>query len=249
VIELRATGMPLGLMPDMPYDELEATLSANQILVLSSDGLVEAHNDQGEMYGFGRFKSELALLDQGAETIPKVMKTWHDFTGEDHEQEDDITLVTLQYSVKESGGEADQGWKLVTTFELPSRPGGERQASQRVLEALAPYELAEPQERKLSTAVAEATMNAMEHGNQYQESLPVQIEVLSRESAVAVRIRDFGKEPIKENPVQPDIDAKLAGTQSPRGWGLFLIKNMVDELNVQQDEQHHTVELIINRQG
>lgn len=249
VIELRATGMPLGLMPDMPYDELEATLSPNQILVLSSDGLVEAHNDQGEMYGFGRFKSELALLDQGDETIPKVMKTWHDFTGEDHEQEDDITLVTLQYSVKESGGEADQGWKLVTTFELPSRPGGERQASQRVLEALAPYELAEPQERKLSTAVAEATMNAMEHGNQYQESLPVQIEILSRESAVAVRIRDFGKEPIKENPVQPDIDAKLAGTQSPRGWGLFLIKNMVDELNVQQDEQHHTVELIINRQG
>ena len=91
-------------------------------------------------------------------------------------------------------------------------------------------------------------MNAMEHGNQYQEDLSVQIEVLNRESAVAVRIHDFGKEPIEEKPAVPDIDAKLAGEQSPRGWGLFLIKNMVDEMHVRQDEGHHTIELIVNRQ-
>ena len=249
VTELRATGMPLGLMQGMPYDELQATLTPDQMLVLSSDGLIEAHNDQGEMYGFGRFKSELAALDEEVGTIPGVMKSWQDFTGEDHEQEDDITLVTLQYSAKGSGGGKDQGWNLVTTFELSSRPGEERQASQRVLEALAPYELAEAQERRLGTAVAEATMNAMEHGNQYQENLPVQIEVLNQDSAVAVRIRDFGKKPIEDSPAEPDIDAKLDGSQSPRGWGLFLIKNMVDEMNVQQDERHHTIELIVNLQG
>ena len=44
----------------------------------------------------------------------------------------------------------------------------------------------------------------------------------------------------------PDLDAKLAGDQSPRGWGLFLIKNMVDEMNVYQDESHHTIELVMN---
>jgi serine phosphatase RsbU (regulator of sigma subunit)/anti-sigma regulatory factor (Ser/Thr protein kinase) len=249
VMELRATGMPLGLMPGMQYDELEATLTPDQILVLSSDGLIEAHNGQGEMYGFGRFKSELAALGEGVGTIPAVMQSWQDFTGEDHEQEDDITLVTLQFSAKGSGGGKAQGWHLVTAFELASRPGEERQASQRVLEALAPYDLAKAQKRRLGTAVAEATMNAMEHGNQYQENLPVQIEVLNQESAVAVRIRDFGKRPINDNPDEPDIDAKLAGTQSTRGWGLFLIKNMVDEMNVQQDEGHHTIELIVNRQG
>ena len=249
VTELRATGMPLGLMPGMPYDELQATLTPDQILVLSSDGLIEAHNDHGEMYGFGRFKSELALLGEGVETIPAVMKSWQDFTGEDHEQEDDITLVTLRYSAKGFGEGVDQGWNLVTNFEISSRPGEERQASQRVLEAVALFGLAESQERRLGTAVAEATMNAMEHGNQYQENLPVQIEVLNRDSAVAVRIRDFGKKPINDSPAVPDIDAKLAGLQSPRGWGLFLIKNMVDEMNVQQDEQHHTIELIVNRQG
>ncbi len=248
VAELRATGMPLGLMDGMAYDELEATLAPGQMLVLSSDGLIEAHNDQGEMYGFPRFKAELAVLDEGVGTIPAVMKSWQDFTGEDHDQEDDITLVTLRYSDNELGQGLDQDWNLVMTFDLSSRPGEERQASQRVLEALAPFGLAEAQERRLGTAVAEATMNAMEHGNQYQEDLPVQIEVLNRESAVAVRIRDFGKKPINDSPIEPDIDAKLEGSQSPRGWGLFLIKNMVDEMNVQQDERHHTIELIVNRQ-
>jgi len=249
VTELRATGMPLGLMPGMPYDEIEATLTPDQMLVLSSDGLIEAHNNQGEMYGFGRFKSEMAALGEGVDTIPAVMKSFQDFTGGDHEQEDDITLVTLQYSGKKLGEGEQQGWNLVTTFELSSQPGEERQASQRVLEALAPYELAEAQERRLGTAVAEATMNAMEHGNQYQENLPVHIKVLNQDSAVAVRIRDFGKKPIEDSPAEPDIDAKLEGSQSPRGWGLFLIKNMVDEMNVQQDDEHHTIELIVNLQG
>lgn len=249
VIELRATGMPLGLMPGMPYDEIEASLQPGQSLVLSSDGLVEAHNAQQEMYGFPRFKEELATLGNKVEAIPEVMESWHEFTGEDHEQEDDITLVTLRYSVEESGEDGDQGWEMVTAFNLDSKPGEERQASQRVLEALAPFNLVEAQERRLGTAVAEATMNAMEHGNLYQPDLPVQIEVLKRESAVAVRIRDFGKKPIKGNTAEPDIDAKLAGEQSPRGWGLFLIKNMVDEMNVRQDEHHHTIELVVNLQG
>ncbi len=60
-----------------------------------------------------------------------------------------------------------------------------------------------------------------------------------------VRISDQGGgKPIK-NDSAPDLDAKLAGEQSPRGWGLFLIKNMVDEMNVYQDENQHTIELLM----
>lgn len=88
-------------------------------------------------------------------------------------------------------------------------------------------------------------MNAMEHGNQFQEELPVQIEVLSRENEVAVHICDFGKTPIEDSQAVPDIDAKIAGLQSPRGWGLFLIKNMVDEMHVRDGDQHHMIELIV----
>jgi anti-sigma regulatory factor (Ser/Thr protein kinase) len=60
-----------------------------------------------------------------------------------------------------------------------------------------------------------------------------------------VRITDQGGEKAIQEETAPDLEAKLAGEQSPRGWGLFLIKNMVDEMNIIQDEAHHTVELVM----
>jgi anti-sigma regulatory factor (Ser/Thr protein kinase) len=102
---------------------------------------------------------------------------------------------------------------------------------------------------RLKTAVAETTMNAMEHGNQYREDQPVGIQVLVSKAALKVRISDRGGGRPIPDPEIPDLEAKLAGLQSPRGWGLFLIKNMVDEMNVQTDEVHHTVELIFYLEG
>jgi anti-sigma regulatory factor (Ser/Thr protein kinase) len=92
-------------------------------------------------------------------------------------------------------------------------------------------------------------MNAMEHGNQYQADIPVLIQVLRNEAALAVRITDQGGGQSIPAAQTPDLDAKLSGEQSPRGWGLFLIKNMVDEMNITSDEEHHTIELIIRLKG
>jgi len=89
----------------------------------------------------------------------------------------------------------------------------------------------------------------MEHGNQYRYDLPVRIQVMKGESQIAIRVHDFGRGlPQPEVPV-PDLDSKLAGEQSPRGWGLFLIQNMVDELNILQGDQGQIIELIVNRQA
>ena len=100
--------------------------------------------------------------------------------------------------------------------------------------------------QKLKTAVAEATMNAMEHGNEYDPDKPVKIAVTVSEQAVTVQITDQGGgSPINSESVTPDLDAKLAGEQTPRGWGLFLIKSMVDEMNVIQDENQHTLALVM----
>ncbi|OGO33785.1 MAG: hypothetical protein A2W35_12575 [Chloroflexi bacterium RBG_16_57_11] len=98
---------------------------------------------------------------------------------------------------------------------------------------------------RLKTAVAEATMNAMEHGNLYKSELEVKLQVLVSEEAIAVRITDYGGGKQIPEPVKPDLEAKLAGLQSPRGWGLFLIENMVDQMTVQTDETHHTLELVM----
>jgi anti-sigma regulatory factor (Ser/Thr protein kinase) len=90
-------------------------------------------------------------------------------------------------------------------------------------------------------------MNAMEHGNHYRPEVPVELQVLATDQDLLVRITDRGSgpPPIKDADA-PDIEAKLEGIQTPRGWGLFLIKSMVDEMNITGDEGHHTVELVVH---
>jgi anti-sigma regulatory factor (Ser/Thr protein kinase) len=113
----------------------------------------------------------------------------------------------------------------------------------RVVEAVRPLGLASERLERLGTAVSEAALNAMEHGNHFESERPVDVRVNVSATEVCVTIVDGGgARPIVVNET-PDIDAKLAGVQSPRGWGLFLIRNMVDEMSDESDGHSHTVHL------
>jgi len=81
----------------------------------------------------------------------------------------------------------------------------------------------------LKTAVEEACINAIEHGNQLDSSMKVIVELIADGSKLQVDVHDQGKG-IKANVEKPDIDAKIAKKQYSRGWGLFLIKNLMDEV-------------------
>jgi serine phosphatase RsbU (regulator of sigma subunit) len=96
VSELRATGMPLGLMPDMSYEQKEITLKPGESVLLYSDGLVEAHDPRREMFGFPRLQGFVGAHPGGATLIDFLLAELERFTGEDWEQEDDIALLTLQ---------------------------------------------------------------------------------------------------------------------------------------------------------
>ena len=97
--ELRATGMPLGLMPGMNYEEKEIVLSKGESVLFFSDGLVEAHDPKGEMFGFPRLQGLVGTHRSGGSSlIGFLLSELSRFTGEDWEQEDDITLVTLERS-------------------------------------------------------------------------------------------------------------------------------------------------------
>jgi anti-sigma regulatory factor (Ser/Thr protein kinase) len=104
---------------------------------------------------------------------------------------------------------------------------------------------------KIKTALAEGTMNAIEHGNQNRPELPVKIHVFYSDASedLTIRITDLGGGREIPQSTHPDLEAKLAGLQSPRGWGLFLIKNMVDDMHVFSDQTHHTLELVFHLQG
>jgi hypothetical protein len=95
--ELRATGMPLGLMPGSRYEECEAALSPGCSLLFYSDGLVEAHNPEREMFGFHRLSGLLGQYERTESPIPFLLDELATFTGDEWEQEDDITLVTLRW--------------------------------------------------------------------------------------------------------------------------------------------------------
>jgi serine phosphatase RsbU (regulator of sigma subunit)/ketosteroid isomerase-like protein len=96
--ELRARGMPLGLMPRMEYEEKEIVLDAGEGALFYSDGLVEAHDPKREMFGFPRLRGLVAEQGEDEMVVDLLLKELHSFVGEGWEQEDDITLLTLRRS-------------------------------------------------------------------------------------------------------------------------------------------------------
>jgi serine phosphatase RsbU (regulator of sigma subunit)/anti-sigma regulatory factor (Ser/Thr protein kinase) len=252
VISLWATGMPLGLMPGMIYEEQEAVLAPGDTVLLHSDGMGEAHNSAREMFGFPRMEAAIAAHPGGESLINHLLAELSDFTGPGWDQEDDVTFVMLARDLQspDAPEEKHTGWHTLAEFTLRSEPGNERQAMERVAQIVRQANLLEGERlEQLKTAVAEATMNAMEHGNGYQPHVPALIRVSASETAVAVTITDEGMtEPVVHSEA-PDLDAKLAGMQTPRGWGLFLIQKMVDEMNIINDEIGHTIELIVYLPG
>ena len=221
------------------------------------------------MFGFPRLRDVVGTHPGGDSLIEHLLGQLDGFTGAGWEQEDDVTLVTLHRkplasaAINGGGGRSssaggtggpdgapdETAMRTLTEFTLASEPGNERKATKLVSEAIEGIDLSQPRLEQLKTAVAEATMNAMEHGNQYSKDLPVSVSVFASDSALEVHITDHGGgDPIPE-PDTPDLEAKLAGTQTPRGWGLFLIQNMVDDLRRSSDETHHTVELVMHLGG
>jgi predicted ester cyclase len=94
--ELRARGMPLGLMPGMHYEEKEDSLEVGDGTLLYTDGLVEAHDPQREMFGFPRLQALVSEHGEEESLEEALLEELYSFVGEGWEQEDDITLVTLR---------------------------------------------------------------------------------------------------------------------------------------------------------
>jgi serine/threonine-protein kinase RsbW len=94
----------------------------------------------------------------------------------------------------------------------------------------------------LRTAVSEACINAMEHGNKLVARRRVELVLIPGRGSLKVQVHDCGKGFKFAARKQPNIARKLAGQESPRGWGLYLIERLVDhvEFNTLQDAGHVT---------
>jgi anti-sigma regulatory factor (Ser/Thr protein kinase) len=143
-------------------------------------------------------------------------------------------------------GSAASAPRRLLAFEVPSEPGNERLALARVAEAVTGRGLTAARLERLKTAVAEAAMNAIEHGNHNQADVPVEVEVLESGTEIVVGISDSGGAAPDAGGEEPDLAGKLEGRQSARGWGLFLIRNMVDGMDVTTEGARHTVWLTMH---
>jgi anti-sigma regulatory factor (Ser/Thr protein kinase) len=134
-------------------------------------------------------------------------------------------------------------------FALASVPGNERAAIARVSESVAGLNLPAARLERLKTAVAEATMNAIEHGNDNRSDVSVDIEVVLYGADIVVAITDrggrgdAGRLGTPGDGEVPDLARKLSGDQEPGGWGLFLIRHMVDGMEVTTSGERRTVRL------
>jgi serine phosphatase RsbU (regulator of sigma subunit)/anti-sigma regulatory factor (Ser/Thr protein kinase) len=254
--ELRATGLPLGLFPGVTYEEREERIGTGDSILLSSDGLAEAHDADHQMYGFERIRTRVGSTGGGSQQlIDTLLADLGAFTPIGWEQEDDITIVAIHRGPTVPAAALGDGTRerrrvdgerVLAEFEVASKVGGERSAIARVEEAVAELGMAPAKLERLKTAVGEATMNAIEHGNEFRPDRPVAIRVRASAARVWVDVTDEGGDRPLPEPEIPDLDAKLAGLQRTRGWGLFLIERMVDEMQVSGDGRHHTVELAID---
>jgi serine/threonine-protein kinase RsbW len=89
----------------------------------------------------------------------------------------------------------------------------------------------------LKTAVAEACINAIEHGNQLNENLSVGVILSASDDQLEVKVVDNGAG-ISRTPPRPDIDRKVHGEEDPRGMGMFLIQALVDEAEWVRDSKN-----------
>jgi serine/threonine-protein kinase RsbW len=137
-------------------------------------------------------------------------------------------------------------YREVIELAVPSRLGLEQVAVDAAAALARLMGFSEDRIEDLKTAVEEACINAIEHGNKENANVKVLVELAADDSELQVNVHDQGKG-IPKSIEKPDIDAKIAGKQSSRGWGLFLIQNLMDEVEFDRDPEKGNVTRMLIR--
>ena len=114
-------------------------------------------------------------------------------------------------------------------LRLPSRLGFEKVAMSTAATLADLMGFQADRIEDLKTAISETCINAMEHGNHFNDLLVVYLTFTMEDNALEVRVRDCGSGVTNAHPHKPDMERKLHGEEAARGMGMFLIKSLVDE--------------------
>jgi|GEM_PF-1520317 len=243
--------LPIGFDPEERYPEAEYRLNTGDRLVLFTDGIVEAMDGARGLYGFDRFERD--LREWHADTPPG---DWIDalFASLDGRgggaAADDRTLLAMEFRLAEPAAEEapEAGRKLQWTF--PSAVDGERAMLRGLAETLRVEWPASDRLDDIVTAVAEAAINAAEHGNRLDPGVPVEVDVHIGSHLLVCRVYDSGAgfTPRFEAGGAPaPRPADRNETGDPRGWGLTLINALADYWGTGRSGERFYIELFFLR--
>ena len=129
-------------------------------------------------------------------------------------------------------------------LHLPSALGCEKVAMDFAASVAKSMDFPADRVEDLKTAVAEACMNAIEHGNKLDASMKVGISLTVDKGRLQIAVQDEGAG--IGQVATPNIDSQIEGKTDPRGWGIFLIKNLVDEVSFESTPEGNVVKMIIH---
>lgn len=265
--EVEIGGYPLGSSPNTTYSMQTVEFGYGSLLVLYSDGIIEAQNRRGEFFGFERLEELLQSLPvdvSAQEALEAILVAVQDHLGDETPQ-DDITVLVVRSLAREPEQEEDdrvlalpgspgrpetgdgkawqdrffarqggvgqsrEGYPMprenVEVF-LPSTLGYEKVARDAAEAIAREMGFSEDRIDDLKTAVAEACMNAIEHGNLEDRSTSVTVLLSAAANHLEVRVEDRGRKSIP-NPLPTP-----GGADKTRGWGMFFIQNLMDEVEI-----------------
>ncbi|MFS0725933.1 SpoIIE family protein phosphatase [Paenibacillus sp. 1P07SE] len=249
-LQLEGSSLPIGFDPDTRYEGVELSLQPGDRFVLYTDGMVELRNGAGELFGFERLERELAGWEPGvplAQLVDGLLKQMDSYGG-DREQ-DDRTVVVLQMQTAQAatGGASItlmDGGQLVWQWSLPAEHGCEREVlaelEKLILEAW-------PQTVRLDdmkSALAEAIINAAEHGNQLDAARLIRVRAQIGTHLIVYRVYDRGSGFDASALDREELyDTDRCEHEDPRGWGLMLIDGLTDYWETGRDKDGFYVEL------
>ena len=128
-------------------------------------------------------------------------------------------------------------------LHLPSRLGAEKSAMDFAAEVARKMNFPPDRVEDLKTAVAEACINAIEHGNKLHATTRVGVTFTVDAGRLEVAVQDQG--PGVGKPSPPEIESRIEGKTPARGWGIFLIENLMDEVSFEATANGNVVKMII----
>ncbi len=237
--------LPLGIQPQICYGHHHFELHSGDLLVFYTDGIVDMMNDAHEPYSFDRFRA--AVQSRAPHTsLPEIL----DFLIADAERFagaqnriDDLTLVAARFeglpqmqTLSPVGPESRYLHDLRRApaheirLTIPSQCGYEKLAMDAAAAMAERAGFRPARIADLCTAVSEACLNAIEHGNRSQESENVEIIFKLEEQGLMVQVVDTGTGFTAAARPSPDLANKISGQEAPRGMGLFLMEQLVDQV-------------------